>query len=281
MDRVFEEFVSYLRAEKGASPHTLRAYLGDLKRFFAHLSGGGEFSAKNFSKISRTDVRSYLAARPREGGKWGGGPGAGEPLARISHPRTKRGSPRSGPGARERDGRGPRPGDLGTFLRHGPAPFGAGRPRFGRRGPLLAPGPGPPRQGRQGPGRAFCGDNVLALAELPGRARRNRRPGPPSGWVRVFCKPPGQEALHAADRPDRFFTRPGRRTSGRDEPPRPAALLCHPPLGRRRRSEGHSGTPGALLLVYDPALYPCGPGAPRPGLRQGPPQGGVGPRAPN
>jgi len=66
MDRVFEEFVSYLRAEKGASPHTLRAYLGDLKRFFAHLSGGGEFSAKNFSKISRTDVRSYLAARHGE-----------------------------------------------------------------------------------------------------------------------------------------------------------------------------------------------------------------------
>ncbi len=67
MDRVFEEFASYLRAEKGASPHTLRAYRGDLKRFFAHLSGGGsgggEFSAKNFSKISRTDVRAYLAAR--------------------------------------------------------------------------------------------------------------------------------------------------------------------------------------------------------------------------
>jgi tyrosine recombinase XerC len=54
-----QRFLIYLRAEKNASPHTLRAYGGDLRCFQAFIKA--KHSNISLEKCSRTVVRSYLA----------------------------------------------------------------------------------------------------------------------------------------------------------------------------------------------------------------------------
>jgi integrase/recombinase XerC len=57
-------FAAHLEAERRASPHTLRAYLGDLGRFSAHLSASGT----SLAAATPAHVRSFLA---REAGSAG------------------------------------------------------------------------------------------------------------------------------------------------------------------------------------------------------------------
>jgi len=52
--KLVEEFYRYLAAEKGASPHTIRAYKGDLDEFMA-------FVAKSpASEIDHRVIRAYV-----------------------------------------------------------------------------------------------------------------------------------------------------------------------------------------------------------------------------
>lgn len=55
----YEEFAAYLSMERGASSHTLDAYLRDVRRYCAHLSREG---VDDVGDASRQDIASYLAA---------------------------------------------------------------------------------------------------------------------------------------------------------------------------------------------------------------------------
>ena len=61
-----------------------------------------------------------------------------------------------------------------------------------------------------------------------------------------------------------------RRPGGRHVAARAAALLCHPPAGRRRRSHGRQRTAGSRFLVDDQHLHAHFKGATQEGLRPGP-----------
>src|SRR3989339_27268 len=56
-----EEFISYLRSQRGYSPHTLRNYRNDLRQFVEFLSEkkGGRKS-NNLESVDSLDIREYL-----------------------------------------------------------------------------------------------------------------------------------------------------------------------------------------------------------------------------
>jgi integrase/recombinase XerC len=55
MKKHIEQFLDYLKAERGVSPHTLKAYAGDLQEFH-------QFLKKTPKDIDNLDIRSFLAA---------------------------------------------------------------------------------------------------------------------------------------------------------------------------------------------------------------------------
>jgi integrase/recombinase XerC len=56
-----EEFISYLRSQRGYSPHTLRNYRIDLNHFVEFLSTRkGERKSENMESVDSTDIREYL-----------------------------------------------------------------------------------------------------------------------------------------------------------------------------------------------------------------------------
>jgi integrase/recombinase XerC len=68
--QLIEDFLEHLGDERNLSPHTLRAYRGDLDRFLAFLAG--EYLAVTAGKIRAADVdpiavRSFLASLARSG----------------------------------------------------------------------------------------------------------------------------------------------------------------------------------------------------------------------
>ena len=70
MKQLIESFLEYLRDERNLSPHTQRAYQGDLDRFLSFLAG--EYLATPEGEIRATDVdpltvRSFLASLARHG----------------------------------------------------------------------------------------------------------------------------------------------------------------------------------------------------------------------
>lgn len=62
MDRRVEDYLSFLAAERGASPHTLRAYRQDLEEFHRHME-----TSPSSAGIDRLAVRGYLAWLGRRG----------------------------------------------------------------------------------------------------------------------------------------------------------------------------------------------------------------------
>ncbi|MEO1328517.1 MAG: tyrosine recombinase [Pseudomonadota bacterium] len=61
--RWIDAFLHALRAERGASPHTLDAYARDLRDYEAHLAE----RSRSFADATRDDVEGYLAALARAG----------------------------------------------------------------------------------------------------------------------------------------------------------------------------------------------------------------------
>jgi integrase/recombinase XerC len=70
MRRWIHEFLTHLAEERGLSPHTVRAYEGDLSRFLTFLGRdylGKEAEAIRLEEIDAVAVRSFLAALHRDG----------------------------------------------------------------------------------------------------------------------------------------------------------------------------------------------------------------------
>ncbi len=67
MDAAVRSFLTYLQAERGASPHTLRNYEADLRQFLGFLRSAHEGSLPAPSEIDAYAVRSFLAARAGQG----------------------------------------------------------------------------------------------------------------------------------------------------------------------------------------------------------------------
>ena len=70
MQRLIDRFLDHLAHERGLSPHTLRAYAGDLDRFLLFLAG--EFLGKAAGRVRPSEVdaaavRAFLAALHRAG----------------------------------------------------------------------------------------------------------------------------------------------------------------------------------------------------------------------
>ncbi len=74
MEREIRDFVQYLKVERGASGHTLRNYLSDLRQFLKFLGipaesqeGQGPRKTLDFEKINHLEIRSYLVELHQQG----------------------------------------------------------------------------------------------------------------------------------------------------------------------------------------------------------------------
>ncbi len=68
MQTAVEEFLSYLRAERDASEHTLRSYRSDLEQFLAYLSGQGRGNGvPPPGAVDHVTIRGFLAYLHGEG----------------------------------------------------------------------------------------------------------------------------------------------------------------------------------------------------------------------
>src|SRR5216684_1369317 len=63
MDAAVRSFLTYLQVERGASPHTLRNYEGDLRQFLAFLQTAHKGSLPAPTVVDAYVVRGFLAAR--------------------------------------------------------------------------------------------------------------------------------------------------------------------------------------------------------------------------
>jgi integrase/recombinase XerC len=64
-DEVRSAFERYLEAERNLSVHTIRAYIGDIDSFFAHLE---KLEVTDFTNLELAHIRSWLANQQVKGG---------------------------------------------------------------------------------------------------------------------------------------------------------------------------------------------------------------------
>ncbi|NBX65633.1 MAG: tyrosine recombinase XerC [Proteobacteria bacterium] len=69
LQHALKSWFIYLESEKHYSPHTLRAYEGDIKQFLNYLSGhlGEAISLKDISDTALRDFRGYLSKKAMQG----------------------------------------------------------------------------------------------------------------------------------------------------------------------------------------------------------------------
>ncbi len=63
MQQIFNKYINYLKAERNASPYTIRNYTADLRDFFQFLSAKGVSSLKEVDRYVLRDYLSWLMER--------------------------------------------------------------------------------------------------------------------------------------------------------------------------------------------------------------------------
>ncbi len=67
-EAIVDDFVEYLELQRGLSPHTVRAYRGDLRELLAFLTEG---SVTRLDDVGVEDLRSWLERMQRRGASAG------------------------------------------------------------------------------------------------------------------------------------------------------------------------------------------------------------------
>ena len=212
------EFERHLAAERGLSPHTVRAYLGDVTALLEHACQDG---LDDLAGLDITVIRGWLAvqhASGRPARRWPGGP---RPPGRSPRSRTPAAGWPATPGrcwARPRPHRAP-----------------PGRPAPGRRWRRCSGAPRGRRGAQPARRQPGCGRAGLARHRDHGTALRDRHPG-----QRAVRARPGRHRRRA---PDRARARQGQQ--GARRPGRPARGPGRAALARRRApGAGHRSAAG-------------------------------------
>ena len=298
--RAIEDYLTYLRVERGLSPATIRAYRGDLAR----LRRGRAASPTTWADGPEA-ARRHLAERTRRGRPERPGPGAHvAPPPGGEHPRllpvrlrrrpdrARRRRPHrpaapAAPAARDADGRRgrgaarggagpPRPGAARAAVRRRAAGQRGARARS--RGPVarrrLRPGD---RQGRPRAARAGRRHRARLARPLDRRGpaaccsrcptSRRSAAGRCSSATAAGGSPGSRRSRSSAARPRRAGL--GERVS----PAHPPPLVRDAPARGRRRPADRPGVARACEYLHDPALHAphrrAGPGGLRPGPSAG------------
>ena len=287
MDDAIGAFLEYLAVERGASPHTVRGYAGDLREFSAFLRRAGDLGP---AAIDTRSVRAYLASLHQRGLAKSS---IGRKLASVRSCLrflARRGVIEQNPARLVRSPRPPR--RLPSFL-----------PKDESK-QLLDRAPGPSASGRRDHAllellyatgirvAECCGldgtdvDKSHGTVRVLGKGDKERVV--PVGEVALeaidaylaVAGPPRRAALHQRSRGTAHDAQRAahRRQGGapqRDEPPGDAAYapphVRHPHAGRRGGPAPHPGASRAPAALHHPALHAREPRASHEGVRRRPP----------
>ena len=309
MNAHLKAFLQFLRLNRNASAHTVRAYESDLSQFLDHAAAltGLKRAALAPAHLDRTALRGFLADLHRRGlsrasaarklaaartflrylrreGMVDDDAGAMVPTPKrdVRMPVHLSGEATRLVTARHSTSlRAPRPRHPRAVLRVRAAVERARRPRRGRRQPQCADGATPARAGSESCRSARAPHPRFALLKIGVLVRRPEATLQPTAAGRCAARSLVRELpRHTAHRQE--HRSPGAAVRGRlrhaagRQPARAAAFLRHASAPARRRSSGDSGTARPRAVEHHSAIYPRQYRTARGGLQEKPSESGPG-----